>query len=136
MLSALGRREEALGAAKEAVGHYRALAAARPDAFTPDLAMSLNNLAIRLSDLGRREEALGMAEEAVRLRRALAAARPDAFTPDLASSLNNLANRLSGISGAAGEALSAWPRKPSAFVARTWPPPLALMPSPPIWLPR
>ena len=33
-LSALGRREEALAAAEEAVRLYRALAAARPDAFT------------------------------------------------------------------------------------------------------
>src|SRR6267378_7782297 len=35
----LGRREEALTAAEEAVRHYRALAAARPDAFTPNLAL-------------------------------------------------------------------------------------------------
>jgi len=28
---------------------------ARPEAFTPDLAMSLNNLAAMLSELGRRE---------------------------------------------------------------------------------
>ena len=38
MLSDLGRREEALKAAEEAVGPYRALAEARPDAFIPDLA--------------------------------------------------------------------------------------------------
>ena len=37
-LSALGRREAALAAAEEAVGLYRELAAARPDAFRPDLA--------------------------------------------------------------------------------------------------
>jgi hypothetical protein len=79
-----------LAVAEEAVGLYRALAEARPDAFTRDLALSLNNLANRLSDLGRREEALSAANEAVRLRRALAEARPDAFTPDLAQSLNNL----------------------------------------------
>jgi tetratricopeptide (TPR) repeat protein len=65
----------------------RQLAQARPDAFLPDLAMSLNNLAIMLSDLGRREEALAQAEEAVRLYRQLAQARPDAFLPDLARSL-------------------------------------------------
>ena len=87
MLSELGRREEALTQAEEAVRLYRQLAAARPDAFLPNLAMSLNNLANRLSDLGRREEALAQAEEAVRLRRQLAAARPDAFLPALAKSL-------------------------------------------------
>ena len=96
-LSDLGRREEALTAAEEAVGHYRALAEARPDAFIPDLALSLNNLANRLSALGRREEALTAAEEAVGHYRALAEARPDAFIPDLASSLNNLASFLSAL---------------------------------------
>ena len=63
-LSNLGRREEALAQAQEAVRLYQQLAAARPDAFLPDLAMSLNNLANRLSNLGRREEALAQAQEA------------------------------------------------------------------------
>ena len=45
MLSDLGRREAALQAAEEAAALYRELARARPDAFTPDLAGSLNNLA-------------------------------------------------------------------------------------------
>ena len=43
---------------------YRELAAARPDAFRPDLAMSLNNLSARLADLGRREDALAAHQEA------------------------------------------------------------------------
>jgi hypothetical protein len=42
-LSNLGRREEALAATQEAVDIYRRLAQARPDAFLPDLATSLNN---------------------------------------------------------------------------------------------
>ena len=46
-LGDLGRREDALAAIQEAVTIYRELAAARPDAFRPDLARSLNNLAIR-----------------------------------------------------------------------------------------
>jgi tetratricopeptide (TPR) repeat protein len=96
-LSALGRREEALARAEEAVDIYCGLAAARPDAFLSDLAMSLANLASRLSALGRREEALARAAEAVDIYRDLAAARPDAFLPDLAGSLNNLANRLSDL---------------------------------------
>ena len=40
-LSSLGRREEALDAAEEALAIYRALAAERPDAFRPDLAIDL-----------------------------------------------------------------------------------------------
>jgi hypothetical protein len=85
-LSELGRREEALDKAHEAVRIREQLAKARPDAFLPDLAMSLNNLANRLSGLGRREEALDKALEAVRLYEQLAKARPDTFLPNLAIS--------------------------------------------------
>jgi hypothetical protein len=46
-LADLGWREEALAAIEEVSGIYRELAAARPDAFRPDLAMSLNNLSAR-----------------------------------------------------------------------------------------
>jgi hypothetical protein len=58
-LSSLGRREEALAAAQEAVQIRRELAGARPEAFRPDLAASLNNLATRLSELGRRRRPWG-----------------------------------------------------------------------------
>ena len=94
-LSALGQREAALAAIEDAVAIRRELAAARPDAFHPGLAVSLNNLSNQLSDLGRREAALAASEDAVAIRRELAAARPDAFRPDLARSLNNLSIRLS-----------------------------------------
>ena len=40
-LSDVGRREDALAAAEEAVALRRELARARPDAFTPNLAGSL-----------------------------------------------------------------------------------------------
>jgi len=60
------------GSPPEAVDIRRELARARPAAFTPNLAMSLNNLANVLSDLGRCEEALTAAQEAVDIRRALA----------------------------------------------------------------
>ena len=104
-LSSLGRREEALAAAQEAVQIRRALAAARPEAFAPNLATSLSNLAVMLSELGRWEDALAAAHKAVQTHRALAAARPEAFTPDLAMSLNNLANGLSEL-GRREEALA------------------------------
>ena len=52
-LADLGRREEALAAIEEAVTLRRQLAAARPDAFPPDLAASLNNLSSRLSGTRR-----------------------------------------------------------------------------------
>ena len=93
-LADLGRREEALTAIEEAVTICRELAAARPDAFRPDLAGSLTNLSTGWADLGRREDALTAIQEAVTIYRELAAARPDAFRPDLAGSLNNLSIRL------------------------------------------
>jgi len=43
-LSSLGRREEALVATQDAVDLYRELAKTRPEAFSPDLAMSLGAL--------------------------------------------------------------------------------------------
>lgn len=98
-LSHLGRREEALAMAQEAVELYRRLAAIRPDAFTPGLAAALINLSNQGGDLGRREEALAVAQEAVKLYRRLAAFRPEAFAPNLALSINNLANRLSDVGG-------------------------------------
>ena len=94
MLSALGRREDALAAAQEATDLYRRLSAERPDTFNLDLSMSLNNLASTLADLGRRKDALDAAEEAADLCRRLADQRSDVFTPDLAASLNNQAKML------------------------------------------
>jgi len=105
-LAELGRREDALAAGEEAVALYRELAAARPDAFRPDLAGSLTNQCNRLSALGRREDALAASTEAVDIRRELAAARPDAFRPDLAMSLHNQSNRLAGL-GRPEDALAA-----------------------------
>ena len=85
-----GRREQAL-AATEAVTLRRQLAHARPAAFLPDLALSLNNQSSRLSELGRREEALAAIEEAVTIRRQLAEARPQVYSARLAASLQQLA---------------------------------------------
>ncbi len=96
-LSELGRREEALTATQEAVGIYRQLAQANPQAFLPDLATSLNNLGYMLSALGRREEALTATQEAVEIRRKLAQANPQAFLPDLARSMGMLGTVLRGL---------------------------------------
>jgi tetratricopeptide (TPR) repeat protein len=104
-LGALGRREEALAKAQEAVRIFERLAKARPDAFLPGLAGSLNNLSNSLGALGRREEALAKAQEAARIYEQLAQTRPDAFLPDLAGALNNLALRLADL-GRREEALA------------------------------
>ena len=86
-LSNLGRREEALKVAEEAVEIRRQLAAERPDAFLPNLATSLNNLAGFLSDLGRREEALKVAEEAVETLSPYFLGYPSAFAQWMATML-------------------------------------------------
>jgi tetratricopeptide (TPR) repeat protein len=104
-LSALGRREEALEAAKKAVRLRRAFLGNGLDAFMPDLASSLDNQSRRLGEFGRLEEALASAEEAVSLRRALATGDPGAFKPGLASSIGNLSSRLSAL-GRREEALA------------------------------
>ncbi|ERH29518.1 tetratricopeptide repeat protein, partial [Actinomyces sp. oral taxon 172] len=68
-----------------------------PQAYTPNLAGSLNNLAIRLSEVGERAEALVAAREAVGLYRGLAEESPAAYTPNLAMSMSNLSNCLSAV---------------------------------------
>jgi hypothetical protein len=105
-LKTVGRLEEALAAGREVAAVFRRLADARPDAFLPDLAMSLSNLGAMNSALGRLEEALAASREAADILRRLADARPDAFLPDLANSLNTLGSVLSNL-GRLEEALAA-----------------------------
>ncbi len=45
----------------------------------PDLALSLNNLAVRLGEAGRRADGLTAAQEAVDLYRELAQAEPELY---------------------------------------------------------
>ena len=74
--------------------HHRELAAGNPAAYQPDLALSLNNLSLRLADAGRRD---GGPDRDPRSRHhppGLAAGNPAAYEPDLARSLNNLSLRL------------------------------------------
>ncbi len=65
-LSDLGRREEALTAAEEAVGHYRALAQAHPDAFGVEQARSLWVFGDLQGDAGKPDRAVGTLAEAIR----------------------------------------------------------------------
>jgi tetratricopeptide (TPR) repeat protein len=106
-------------AIEEAVATYRALAKARPDAFLPDLAASLNNQSPCLSDLGRQEDALAAVEEAVTIHRTLAETRPAVFASRYAASLDAKAQILSGLSLEA-EAQAA---RNQATAARTAPSP-------------
>jgi tetratricopeptide (TPR) repeat protein len=91
----VGRWDEAVASAEEAVKLYRRLAADDP-AVVANLAMALNNLGVRYGEVGRRDRAVAPTEEAVKLYRRLAADNP-AFVADLASALNNLGNRYSEV---------------------------------------
>jgi tetratricopeptide (TPR) repeat protein len=84
----------------------RAASHTNRDAYLPDLATAVNNLAIRLADSGRRAEALTAAQEAVDLYRELAVRNRDGYLSDVAKSVKNLAWQL-GESGRRAEALAA-----------------------------
>ena len=73
------------------------LAEGNPEAYLPDLATSLHNLASRLVEMGRHEAALGPAQHAAETYRVLATANPAAYVADLALTLNNVAVYLSAI---------------------------------------
>ena len=105
-LASVGRRTEALTAAREAVTHYRELTALNRDAHLPNLAVSVTNLALRLAENGHRTEALTTAHEATNVHRELTALNRDAHLPNLAVSVNNLALRLAE-NGHRTEALAA-----------------------------
>ncbi|WP_157232399.1 tetratricopeptide repeat protein [Hyalangium minutum] len=105
LLGMLGRREEALGFVKEAVEHYRQLAAAHPEVFRVDLALGLTDLGVVQGELGQREEALAAMQEAVSIRRTLAEESPREFLPILAVNLNGLARAQSAL-GRREEALA------------------------------
>ena len=54
----------------------------RPDAFLPNLAMSLNNQSNRLSELERREDALAAIEQALHMVLPVLERAPHYFLPD------------------------------------------------------
>jgi tetratricopeptide (TPR) repeat protein len=80
MLSALGRREEALVAAQEAVDIRRQLAKSSPQAFLPDLAMSLGALGSVLQALKRHREAAHAFGEGLQHLAPFYRALPQAFS--------------------------------------------------------
>ncbi|MFD7641673.1 tetratricopeptide repeat protein [Kitasatospora sp. NPDC059795] len=98
----LGRVEESLAAAQEAVELFRSSADADPDFHTLGLALMLGNLGVRLAEAGRHEEALAAAREGVALHRS----RGDAGLSPLVSALVNLSSVLGSL-GRDAEGLAA-----------------------------
>ena len=81
---------QAEGAYNEALNIYRQLADKNPDAFLPDVAVTLNNLGAFYLTNQKMAQAEGAYNEALKIRRQLADKNPDAFLPGLAITLNNL----------------------------------------------
>jgi tetratricopeptide (TPR) repeat protein len=88
ILSALGRRQEALAPTEEAVKIRRELAKSN-GAYLGDLAMALNNLGVMQLAQGEPEQARVSFEASLEIIRPLAAANR-AFEEDLQRTLNNL----------------------------------------------
>lgn len=106
VLAELGRDEEALTDAHEAVRAYRELAAEVPSAYSALLAAAISNEGMLLLRSGRVREAVTAAEEVVAVFRKLARTNPDAYEDDLARALGNLSVRQAG-AGLRTEALAA-----------------------------
>jgi len=75
---------------QEALKIYKELAAKNPDAYLPDVAMTLNNLGVLYWNQNKYPAAEASYQEALKIRRELAAKNPDAYLPDVAMTLNNL----------------------------------------------
>lgn len=90
----LGNDNGALQAARAAVDQARPLAHTNPAAFEFDFAISLNNLANRLSETGDRIGALQAAQEALEIFGRLVKVSPSTFESHWAMSVSNFANRL------------------------------------------
>ncbi len=77
----------------------------KPEAYLPDLALSVHQLAAKLAEIGEHEVALAPARQAVDTYRVLAEANSTAYLPFLAMALNDIAVYLSAI-GRRQEALA------------------------------
>ncbi|HEY8983081.1 MAG TPA: tetratricopeptide repeat-containing protein kinase family protein, partial [Streptomyces sp.] len=102
-LAFLGRHEESLRRAEQAVDTYRVLLAAVPQERTLGLGAALNNLSVRLGEAGRVEESLAAVTEAAGLYESTTQLD---YAPGLSMILNNLSHRLA-VTGRREEALAA-----------------------------
>ncbi len=93
----LGKLQQALLCAKQALDIRKRLAHDKPERFEPDWATSLGNYAIRLSDVGDTRQALAYAKQALDIYERLANDKPERFEPDWATSLSNYASHLSEV---------------------------------------
>ena len=81
---------------EESVSLFRRLAAANQAAYEPELAVELNNLAMRLDKVRQFDRSVAVIEEGVAIFRRLAAADP-VHAPRLAGLLNTLSLQLARV---------------------------------------
>jgi serine/threonine protein kinase/tetratricopeptide (TPR) repeat protein/chaperone required for assembly of F1-ATPase len=87
-----GRLEEARKEFAETLQTYRELVQKNQETYRPDVARTLNNLAILDGRQGRMEEAGKEFAEALQIYRELAQKNQETYRPDVATTLNNLGN--------------------------------------------
>ena len=91
-LQKLNYFDDAANHYEEALKIYRELAQENPRTYLPNVATSLNNLAILHKDKNEFPQAFEKFEEALKIRRELAQENPRTYLPNVATTLNNLAN--------------------------------------------
>ncbi len=87
----MGKIEKAAGLYEVALEKYHQLAGKNPAAYLPNVAKTLNNLALLQADKNDYAAAEAAYKEAFAILRQLAAKNPDAYLPNVANTLNNLA---------------------------------------------
>ena len=75
----------------EALDIIRKLALTQPEAYEPDVATTLNNIAVLHDEQGKLDQAEAEHTEALEIRRRLALTQPEAYEPNVATTLNNIA---------------------------------------------
>jgi tetratricopeptide (TPR) repeat protein len=91
LFSGMLRMREAEQAYHKALSIQRSLAAADPEIYRPEMALTLSNIAVFYRTTQRLREAEQAHEESLSIRRELARTDPDDHVPEVATTLHNLA---------------------------------------------
>ena len=90
LLQSLNDFKKAKTLYEKVLQELRELSKQNPEAYKPDVAMTLNNLGALLKNTNDLKQAQDYYEEALEIRRELAKQNPEAYKPDVAMTLNNL----------------------------------------------
>ena len=90
LLQSLNDFKKAKTLYEKVLQELRELSKQNPEAYKPDVAMTLNNLGVLFSDTNKLKQAQDYYEEALEIYRDLAKQNPEAYKPNVAMTLNNL----------------------------------------------